>query len=92
MTSFVEVFREHVKAHNLVLVSEYRSGLPKSHPAHKDRMQVYLSNGRTFVVQHWGDEGWELYIPACAKNEIKPTMEALVAYISAGETPVYAEL
>lgn len=46
-------------------------------------MSLWAVGGKTMIVMRQQD-GWDLYLPACEKNDVKLTIEAAAQYLGTG--------
>lgn len=44
-------------------------------------VQLYLVNGKTFLVMDMGADGWDVYTPVCPENNVEATLNALSEYV-----------
>lgn len=45
-------------------------------PMKGSTIAMYFVNGRTLFIHRYADGGWDIYLPASAKNNVVATLEA----------------
>jgi len=50
-------------------------------PSKGQTIECWSVNGHLLIVHSYGDDGWNVFIPACQSNSINDTIAALEAYV-----------